>query len=80
MVDISSIGCTLDASIYILKRHFLCGPSSSFDGGQNIWDHFYQKDGLTVLEDGWQQMALKVHIIPCTMEGFCIDMIVWKSA
>jgi hypothetical protein len=49
-------------------------------GGQNIWDHFYQKDGLTVLEDGWQQMALKVHITPCTMEGFCIDMIVWRSA
>jgi hypothetical protein len=30
MVDISIIGCTLDASIYILKRHFLCGPSSKF--------------------------------------------------
>lgn len=30
MVDISTIGCTLDASIYILKMHFLCGPSSSF--------------------------------------------------
>jgi hypothetical protein len=30
MVDISTIGCTLDASIYILKRHFLCGPNSNF--------------------------------------------------
>jgi hypothetical protein len=49
-------------------------------GGQNIWDHFYQKDGLMVLEDGWQQMALKVHITPCTMEGFFIEMIVWRSA
>jgi hypothetical protein len=32
-------------------------------GGQNIWDHFYQEDGLVVLEDGWQQMALKVHTV-----------------
>jgi hypothetical protein len=49
-------------------------------GGQNIWDHFYQEDGLMVLEDGWQQMVLKVHITPCTMERFFIEMIVWRSA
>jgi hypothetical protein len=24
-------------------------------GGQNIWDHFYQEDGLMILEDGWQK-------------------------
>jgi hypothetical protein len=22
-------------------------------GGQNIWNHFYQEDGLMVPEDGW---------------------------
>jgi len=40
------------------------------------------------LSKGWvdnvliwgQQMAFKLHVIPCIMEGFLIEMIVWKSA
>ncbi len=30
MVDISTIGCTFDASNSILRTHFLCGLSSNF--------------------------------------------------
>jgi hypothetical protein len=51
MVDISTIGCTLNASISILRTHFLCGPSSNF--GQ------LTKHLRSFLSKGWVESVLK---------------------
>ncbi len=45
MADISTIGCTLNASISFLKRHFLCSPNPNF--GQST------KHLKPFLSNGW---------------------------
>jgi hypothetical protein len=51
MADISAIGCTLNASISFLKRHFLCNPNPNF--GQST------KHLRPFLSNGWVDGALR---------------------
>jgi hypothetical protein len=51
MADISAIGCTLNASISLLKRHFSCSPNPNF--GQST------KHLRPFLSNGWVDGALR---------------------
>jgi hypothetical protein len=51
MADISTIGCTLNASISFSKRHFLCSPNPNF--GQST------KHLRPFLSNGWVDGALR---------------------
>jgi Asp-tRNA(Asn)/Glu-tRNA(Gln) amidotransferase B subunit len=80
MVDISAIGCTLNASISFLKRHFLYSPYPNL--GQ------FTKHLRPFLSNGWVDGPLRwgtskwpqKYITPCTIEGFLIELTVWTNA
>jgi hypothetical protein len=76
MVDISTIECTLDASIstFVVWPQFKCWSMTKHLG------LFLSKGWVDNVLRWGQQMAFKLHVIPCIMEGFLTKMIVWKSA
>jgi len=62
MANISAIGCTLDASISILRTHFFCGPNSNFGRLTKHLKPFLSKGWANGVLKWGQQMALKTHI------------------
>jgi hypothetical protein len=76
MVDISTIECTLDASIstFVVWPQFKCWSVTKHLGP------FLSKRWVDGVLRWGQQMAFKVHVIACIMERSFIEMIVWKSA